>query len=498
MGCGASAAKNSLDAKGVLPSGRKGSEVEVVKSQSTKSTTGFSGANLVTLKHGKVSDYYDMEKNKIGAGGFGSVCRAKHKATSTMRAIKMINKAKMHRHVQKEIDINRALDHPNICKLFEVFDDRRYIYLVMELCIGGELFDRLEEVGTLKEAQAAVLMQSMFRSLHYMHTCNYIHRDLKPENFIFTTKESIENSTLKLIDFGFAREFRHGQVLTTKVGSPYYLAPEVLSGRYVQSVDMWSLGVIMYLILCGYPPFNGQTEVQIVDAVREGKLVFHPEEWANISEDAQRLIRNLLMKDPEKRYTAEKALHDVWTQKLAPAAKDIDLHQTGVMDRLRGFRSHNKLRKAALHAVASILDDKQISALRDVFTKLDGNGDGTLTAAELKEGITASGVKEFPPDFDETIKAMDSDGSGRIDYSEFLASTLEQRLAQQEDVCWQAFCVFDHNGNGTICRKELSKVLADGDVKGTFGKDVDDIIAEADLNGDDEIDFKEFMVLMRK
>merc|ERR1719334_1449185 len=152
------------------------------------------------------------------------------------------------------------MDHPNIIKLFETFEDHRNIYLVMELCSGGELFDRIIATGHFSEKEAAVLMQQIIRAVYYMHENSICHRDLKPENFLFMTKDPIESNYLKIIDFGLSCKFSPDKVMETKAGTPYYVAPQVLSGKYDHQSDIWSCGVIMYVLLCGYPPFFGDTD----------------------------------------------------------------------------------------------------------------------------------------------------------------------------------------------------------------------------------------------
>ncbi|CAK9044583.1 Calcium-dependent protein kinase 2 (PfCDPK2) [Durusdinium trenchii] len=450
MGCGASASKKE---------GGGGK----------KSTTGFASASLIVDNQGKIQQFYDIDKKKIGEGSYGSVCKARNKATKAMRAIKTINKAalKSPEAFKKEIQIMKILDHPNICKLYESFQDHRYIYLVLELCTGGELFDRIIEYGHLTEKQAALLMQNMFRAIYYMHQSHYTHRDLKPENFIFTTKEGSKT-----------RKF------------------PVLAGKYDHMADMWSLGVIMYVMLCGYPPFYGESDQEVLDEVRQGKVKFQAADWKNVSEDAKALIKNLLQMNPKDRYSAEQALNDVWIKEKAPKAKDVNL-QDGFVDKLRGFLSQNKLKKAALQVIASSLDDKQIQALRETFQALDENGDGLLTAAELKAGLEKGGLKDIPGDLQEIMRSIDADGSGVIDYTEFLAATLDRKHFIEEDACWQAFRVFDRDGNGTISQKELAEVLASDDVAGKFHKETQDLMKMVDTNGDGEIDFQEFMQMMR-
>merc|ERR1712032_368473 len=287
---------------------------------------------------------------------------------------------------KQEIAIMKMMDHPNIVKLFETFEDHRNIYLVMELCSGGELFDRIIDAGHFTEVQAAILMQQILRAMFYMHENHICHRDLKPENFIFQTKDPIEKTLLKIIDFGLSCKFEPGQVLTTKAGTPYYVAPQVLAGKYDHQSDMWSCGVIMFVLLCGYPPFYGETDADVLSKVRLGNFSFNAADWKNVSEDAKNLIRMLLKMNPRDRYTAEQALNHEWVKNKAPNATNMTL-QEGFVDNLRGFRSQNKLKKAALQCIATQLDDGQIKKLRETFMALDGNGDGSLTANEMKEGL---------------------------------------------------------------------------------------------------------------
>merc|ERR1712151_640851 len=375
--------------------------------------------------------------------------KASNKATKASRAIKTISKAQMKNvdRFRQEIAIMKMMDHPNVIKLYETFEDHRNIYLIMELCSGGELFDRIIESGHFTEQQAAVLMQQIIRAIFYMHENSICHRDLKPENFLFMTKEPIHKNILKIIDFGLSCEFKPGQVLTTKAGTPYYVAPQVLAGKYDHMSDLWSCGVIMFVLLCGYPPFFGDTDAEVLSKVRLGNFSFNASDWKNVSDHAKNLIRMLLKMNPRDRYTAEQSLNHVWIKNKAPKATGAKLAEN-MVDNLRGFRSQNKLKKAALQIIANQLNEDQIKALRDTFMQLDGNGDGKLTVAEMKEGITKAGFKEIPADLQQIMEDVDSDGSGVIDYAEFLAATLDRRVYMKEDVCWSAFRVFDRNGDG--------------------------------------------------
>lgn len=502
MGCGGSTPKDGGNKGG--SSAKKGGDKGGGKKDGNMPRKEIKGegighAMFIMDNTGKITEFYDMDKKKLGEGSYGTVCKAKHKTTNSIRAVKTISKTQMKNieRFKQEIAIMKMMDHPNIIKLYETFEDHRNIYLVMELCSGGELFDRIIESGHFTETQAAVLMQQIIRAIFYMHENHVCHRDLKPENFLFMTKDSIEKNLLKIIDFGLSCKYDTGQVMTTKAGTPYYVAPQVLAGKYDQLSDLWSCGVIMYVMLCGYPPFFGETDAEVLSKVRLGNFSFNAADWKNVSEDAKNLIRMLLKMNPRDRYTGEQALNHEWIKNKAPKASNVPIG-SNIVDNLRGFRSQNKLKKAALHIIAGQLNEDQIKALRETFMALDGNGDGLLTAAEMKEGLEKSGLKEIPPDLQAILEHVDADGSGVIDYTEFLAATLDKRMYLQEDVCWSAFRLFDRNGDGKISQEELKSVLDNGDVNDVMGgKNIAELMKEVDTSGDGQIDFQEFMTMMR-
>jgi len=271
----------------------------------------------------------------------------------------------------------------------------------------------------------------------------------------------------------------------------------VLAGRYNHLCDLWSAGVIMYVLLSGAPPFFGETDQEVLAKVKQGHLNFNSRDWKGISDDAKDLVRMLVKMDPKDRLNAEQALNHSWIQNCAPQASNVSL-PTNFVPKLRNFRCRSKFAKAVLHVIASQLNEIQIKSLRETFLSLDGNGDGLLTLSELKEGLSQAGLTELPQDLKEIMEGIDADGSGVIDYTEFLAATIEKRQYIQEDVCWTAFRVFDMNGDGKITPNELRMVLNNGstnsvvDIKATAA-----VLKEVDRNGDGAIDFKEFMGMMR-
>eukprot|EP00913_Durusdinium_trenchii_P033995 g31822.t1 len=389
----------------------------------------------------------------------------------------------------------------------------------LELCSGGELFDRIVADGKFTEQVAAFCVQQMLRAVNYMHINGIMHRDLKPENWLLAETdawrntllevEAIEKTYLKLIDFGLSKRFSPGDFAKTKAGTPYYVAPEVLSGRYNELSDVWSIGVIMYILLSGSPPFSGADTMAVLDSVRQADLSFDQKEWSAISKEAMDMLKVLLMKDPSQRVTADSALKEAWLTKQH-ASHDLTQASQAVVQNLKSFAVMNKLKKAALNVIATQLTDDAIKDLKEfrlfssrawcyffmikaeskqceeLFMAMDDNNDGTLSVAELKEGLTKAGVA-VPADLAAMMERIDTDGSGVIDYSEFMAATLDKRHFSAWQLSQELMKLL---GGNTL----VSDVMQ---IKYT-AKEVDAIMKEVDLNGDGRIDFEEFMTMMRK
>jgi len=258
----------------------------------------------------------------------------------------------------------------------------------MELCTGGELFDRIIEKGHFNETGARNIFGQIMRAIFYCHENKICHRDLKPENFLLL--DSRDDAPLKVIDFGLSSVFGDTKGtaapkadMTTRAGTPYYISPEVLAGKYDESCDIWSSGVILYILLCGYPPFYGNNDPQILEAVKKGVFDFNGPEWKTVSENAKDLIKKMLTK-PDKRLKAGEVLkHPFMTEVAKDSDKGLELNFTT----LKNFRNSEKLKKAALTFIASQLSENEISGLAKLFEKLDKDGNGTLTFDEIKAGL---------------------------------------------------------------------------------------------------------------
>ena len=238
-----------------------------------------------------IKEIYKFERI-LGSGHFGNVYKAYYLKDHTRKyAIKSISRDKLtDRSLDRlhfELSVLKNMDHPNIIKYHATYVDEKYVHIVSELCTGGELFSRLEKQGSFTEKEAAVVIYQCLLAVKYIHSKQVAHRDLKPENIVFVSKDSLE---IKIIDFGLSKEFEKEEGLKSVVGTPYYVAPEILTADYDERCDVWSLGVILFILLCGYPPFNGKTSREVIAQIRRGRINFDQPEWRGVSRQAKRLV----------------------------------------------------------------------------------------------------------------------------------------------------------------------------------------------------------------
>eukprot|EP00931_Biecheleriopsis_adriatica_P006502 TRINITY_DN1078_c0_g1_i1.p1 TRINITY_DN1078_c0_g1~~TRINITY_DN1078_c0_g1_i1.p1 ORF type:complete len:509 (+),score=110.20 TRINITY_DN1078_c0_g1_i1:49-1527(+) len=459
---------------------------------------------VLCTNNGRIRDYYSMEREQLGAGSFGSVRKAISSSTGLSHAVKTVmkNKAEDPSLLKREIEITKAMDHPNIVKLVESFEDERVVYLVMELCTGGELFDRIVDRGHVTEKQGAMLVQQMARAISYMHGVGICHRDLKPENWLLASKDPLDSCELKLVDFGLACKFDKDVPMSTVSGTASYVAPEVLSRSYGASCDLWSLGVIVYVLLSGRPAFPGKNNREILNRVKACKYDFNSSTWEAVTDGAKELIRKILVLDPQERYTADQVLEHPWVCELAPDASSWYMPSQmfggglSIIDNLKVFQLQSQFKKVALTVIAGQLNEEQIKATRDAFIALDTDNDGTLSRQEISTGLTKMNV-DLPADLQNIMEAMDSNHSGQINYSEFLAAALDARTYSREIACWHAFKFFDRNNDGTITLDELKLLLENGELRDCPGAaKAASMLQQVDTDANGMVEFDEFMKMM--
>jgi len=270
-----------------------------------------------------IEERYELGKI-LGRGAFSVVKSGISKTTKKKCAVKCISKKLIDKKemtlLEREIDIMRKLRHPHIIQLIEVVDTPDTLYLALEYASGGELFDAIVNRGSYSETDAAKLIKQILEAILYIHNHGIAHRDLKPENLLLSN-ENGEPEHVKIADFGLSKEFGVEQ-MATSCGTPDYVAPEVLSGEiYDKEVDIWSIGVITYVLLCGFPPFYGETQKELFENILTGNYDFPNPEWAGVSDDAKNFIKKMLVVNPEKRYTAEQCLKDKWLMDLTQPSK---------------------------------------------------------------------------------------------------------------------------------------------------------------------------------
>jgi len=442
-----------------------------------------------------IAEVYALGK-VLGKGQFGTTRLCEERSTGEKYACKSISKRKLLtkediEDVQREVQILHHLGgHPNITQLKGAFEDRHNVHLVLELCSGGELFDRIVSRGHYSEKDAAYMCRTIVKVIGHCHSLGVMHRDLKPENFLLASPA--ENSPLKGCDFGLSVFFRPNENFTDIVGSAYYVAPEVLRRKYGKEADIWSAGVILYILLCGVPPFWGDTEQQIFDSILKGRLDFTSDPWPRISNDAKDCVKLMLEQDPAKRATADQILQHPWMREHGTASSaPLD---NIILKRMQGFSAMNKLKRQALMLIASNMAPEQLAGLKAIFEAIDKDNSGSITVDEMKQGLHEQGSVLDQEELDQLIDSLDADKNGTIDYSEFVAGTLSLSTLNKRENLLSAFEKFDTDNSGYLTVDELEAALRGNG--GDVSEDIKQIIRECDTDGDGRIDFEEFASMM--
>ena len=477
MGCGVSSEKKK--------------DVTVVENVPASGYLKNTAPSFISANSKKFTEVYKVGK-PLGSGSFGEVRLITHRITEQERAVKIFRKdsdlGDHYHRIRSEISILKQLEHPTIIKLFEFFEDDKRVYMVLEKCNGGELFEEIFKNKYLSEKNAAVICKQLFSVIAYLHEKNITHRDLKPENILLEEKGDFLN--IKLIDFGAATNFNSQSRLNEMIGSAFYLAPEVARYSYNELCDEWSCGVILYILLSGSPPFPGNSNEEIITKVKNGNYSFTGPIWDSVSDDAKDLIRKLLV-PAKNRITAKDALAHPWILGTgsypAPNAEFVNK----ALENLKHFSNLNRFRDAISAFISSqVVSSQDTKELRELFKSLDQNGDGKLSIEEMKNGFSNMANVINPDEYIEKImKDVDTDGNGFIDYNEFLKATLDEQELYSKHNLKVAFDIFDLDHSGKISSNELQQIFSLGNVQTNMW---DEVVSQADKNADGEIDFDEF------
>ena len=473
-------------------------KMEIEEESSDKNQVNIKKETFVNIGRA-LRDCYEFTKN-LGKGGYGKVFQVRNKKSGQLYACKKLSKLNVNNLIKfrREINILVKMDHPNIIKLYDVFESQNSLYLIMEECHGGELFDRIlkriESNEMYSEKEACEIIQQVMSAIEYCHKQGIVHRDLKPENLLYLREGPELNNPLKIIDFGLSQEININKILSSKVGTAYYVSPEILQGKYSEKCDVWAAGVILYVLLSGEPPFNGPSDGVIYSKIRQFKFNFPEKRWSKISNDAKDLLSKMLVPEAQ-RLSASQVLEHPWFQLVKDNKIPLEkIKLDGNSNFFKEYKESNKLKKIVLLYMASKLQEEEILDLNKLFKAFDEDNDGQIDYKEFEQGImrlNSKGIKkeEIQSMFDE----IDSDNNKKIDYTEFIAATLQKNVFLKKEKLFDAFSALDTDKNGKIAKDDLMGVLK---LQPQHDKFVTELIKSADKNGDGYIDYKEFVEMM--
>ena len=469
--------------------------------------------NLLT-SGGTNNTFYDYHKIKLlGQGSFGTVYLVKNKKLNNYFAMKIIEKSsndeEKEDEIKNEINILRKLDHPNILKINDFFSTKNEYFLITEFCPEGELFYEIKNFAPFDEALAGWYMKQILSAVNYCHKSKIIHRDLKPENILIYQRNKKGFNSIKIIDFGTAILFNKKD--KNLAGSIYYLAPEIISKnrKYTEKCDIWSCGIIMYILLTGKPPFNGDSDEEILKKILQNHLDLEKYPWSVISLKAKDLIKKLLEIDTKKRITAEEALNHEWFK-----CKQVNTQETSglfkvknpdlLLNNLINYRTDNPLRCAVLaYLIHNNMQLEHVHEAIKLFNKMDLNGDGQISKDELyiglKDFLELSGDK-LKNNVDIIFNNLDTDHNGFIEYEEFIRAAVNKKIFYSTNYLRFAFDYFDRDKNGCISFDEIKNIffINEKNKKDSKAKEqLKKCFQDSDINGNGNLTFDEFIKMTK-
>jgi calcium-dependent protein kinase len=422
-----------------------------------------------------IRKFYRFDK-VIGNGHFGTVRKATKIGGTTTEsnvAVKSINKEKVGeglKFLKRELEFLRTVTHPNIVKYYEVYEDDRYLHIVMELCTGGDLLDHVLRGVSFSEQEAVRILRKLCSAVKYLHCINICHRDLKPDNFLYTTKEP--GAEIKIIDFGLATKFgmadQADAELHSVVGSPYFIAPEVLRGKYGQECDVWSLGVIIYTLLFGEPPFTGASRRDIFKQILKSPVEFpHDHE---VSLPACELITLMMVKKPSERISLDDAMRHEWLQQDDSILKPIPY---SVFDKLKRYQSPSLFRKEAMKLMINQISSEQINELKEAFISLDADNSGFISIGEVEEAMRLSGLSFAAEQIAKVTSNLMISTEGKLNYSEFIMATVDKKQLFDDEKLHATFKYFDlvrtrQDNSGYIHDTDIVSILSKSGIEVTL------------------------------
>ena len=440
---------------------------EVVELESARSTSGSSHRNSSILfeKFSKQTDYKKKYEyiQMLGSGSFGKVRLYVDRQCKTLRyAIKTLKKDFLNKHIldsiEREVDILRSLDHPNIVKYFETYEDDHFIHIVMEYIPGDNLFKLITNKKYFKftEKEICQLITCLLKAVLFLHHNNIVHRDIKPENILFSVPGDF--NALKLIDFGLSIQ-KNAKNENRRVGTPYYMSPEMIHGNFVYESDMWSIGVILFIMVTGKQPFRAHDKEGVFEKILNGKYDKKSLDKSKCSIELKDLIKKTLVKDYKKRISVESALQHKWFSLFEDNKNNFQVIDQDILDSLQNFQYTNILQKETFYYLAKLSNDKEILKLKKAFEIIDKDNSGEIEYEEIPKIFEDLGIQASEQELKNIFNSLDFHCDGKVNYSEFLAGTISSLKIYKDDKLFSAFKYFDVNDEGYITSESILSAL---------------------------------------
>ena len=462
----------------------------------------------------------------ISKVSYGELFKVQNKETKTLYACRQLAKNKID-DIQKfnaAISSTLQVDCASVSKLVDVYEDERNLYMINELCEGVPLFDFLlancNNNNFHSEKQIAKIFKQMATAVHSIHSKGVAHKDIKQENFIVLNKTDVPEQkeeqlpittnepTVMLLDTGISKIFGEFKTVVikrtvgsddkgskhynaaTKTYTAYLVPPELLNGSFEEKSDIWSLGVLLYIMISGLCPFKGETPQEILKSISRKKCNFHEPVWKTVSDDIKDLLKHMIC-EVNGRYTAQQVLEHEWVKNEAPNGKNEPIEGFDLAT-FQKLNTNFTIKKTLINIIANKIPEDDIIKIKETFDELKGE-DGFITIDDIKAGF--SKIENGDIIAESVFKSIDIDGNGKIDYNEFLIAGIEQFIYFRDENLHELFNAIDKDGSGKLSKQEILWALSsDGISEETLNK----YIEACDLNGDGELEYDEFIKMLEK
>jgi len=444
----------------------------------------------------------------IGSGGFGQVriCTKIGDNNNKVYALKSIYRNKFVQDIIKEVEILISLDHPNIIKFYEYFIDDDFVHIIMEFCTGGDLIEKIKTEKNLREHTVCNLIFKVLSAIKYCHSKGIAHRDLKPDNIMFESKNETEIE-IKIIDFNLSKQQTNKNNMQSVIGTPYYMAPEVIMGDYNEKCDIWAIGIITYFAISGALPFDDSKSLfNVYNKIINEKLEFKSEIWERVSFHCKDFIQKCLEKDPEKRIDSINGVIHPWFKIIRNSLSLLSNNNNEVfkkdfkekLQNLKSFIHYQKFKKLVIKFIINnVLSNDEITRLKSIFTSMDQANTGFIEVDELSKAFEQAEVQFSKEELEKIIHNCDDQNNGKLDYSEFLVGSLNPNAYFNRLILKFAFDQLDQNKDGMICQEDLHAFFIRSGNRNVTSEYMTEIIKEVTSGDHEKINFEDMYHLFQ-